>query len=53
MNKRLLLAGSLRTLTRYKLRTFFMSLGIVVGVASLVVMRSMGTGAQDEILDKF
>jgi len=53
MNTRLLLAGSLRTLTRYKLRTFFMSLGIVVGVASLVVMRSMGTGAQDEMLDKF
>jgi len=53
MNKRLLLAGSVRTLTRYKLRTFFMSLGIVIGVAALVVMRSMGSGAEQAMLDKF
>ena len=36
MNKRLLVAGSVRALTRYKLRSFLMSLGIVVGVAALV-----------------
>ncbi len=53
MNKRLLFASSLRTLTRYKLRTFFMSLGIVIGVAALVIMRSMGTGAQEETLKSF
>jgi putative ABC transport system permease protein len=52
MNKRLLLAGSVRVLTRYKLRTFFMSLGMVVGVAALVVMRSMGTGAEQEMQEK-
>ena len=52
MNKRLLVAGSLRTLTRYKLRSFFMSLGIVIGVAALVVMRSMGTGTEQDMLDK-
>ena len=52
MNKRLLLAGSVRILTRYKLRTFFMSLGIVIGVAALVVMRSMGSGAEQEMLAK-
>ncbi len=52
MNKRLLLAGSVRILTRYKLRSFFMSLGIVVGVAALVVMRSMGTGAEQDMLGK-
>jgi putative ABC transport system permease protein len=53
MNTRLLLTGSARALTRYKLRTFFMSLGIVIGVAALVIMRSMGAGAQDEMLDRF
>jgi putative ABC transport system permease protein len=53
MNKRLLLAGSVRTLSRYKLRTFFMSLGIVIGVAALVVMRSMGSGAEQTMLDRF
>ena len=52
MNRRLMLAGSLRALTRYKLRTSFMALGIVVGVAALVVMRSMGAGAQDDLLAK-
>ena len=53
MNKRLLIAGSVRTLTRNKLRTFFMSLGIVVGVAALVIMRSMGAGTERDMLDKF
>jgi len=52
MNKRLLMAGSVRIFMRYKLRSFFMSLGIVIGVAGLVVMRSMGTGAEQDMLDK-
>lgn len=52
MNKRLLLAGSVRILTRHKLRSFFMSLGIVIGVATLVVMRSMGSGAEQEMMSK-
>jgi putative ABC transport system permease protein len=52
MNKRLLVAGSVRALTRYKLRSFLMSLGIVIGVAALVVMRSMGSGAEQKLLDK-
>ncbi len=52
MNKRLLVTGSVRVLTRYRLRSFLMSLGIVVGVAALVVMRSMGSGAQQDMMDK-
>ena len=52
MNKRLLLAGSVRILTRHKLRSFFMSLGIVIGVATLVVTRSMGSGAEQEMMSK-
>ena len=53
MNTRLLIAGSVRTLTRNKLRTFFMSLGIAIGVAALVIMRSMGAGTEQDMLDKF
>ena len=53
MNKRLLLAGSVRSITRYKLRTFFMSLGIVIGVAALVIMRSMGASTEKDTLDRF
>jgi len=52
MNKRLLLAGSMRIFARYKLRSFFMGLGIVIGVAALVVMRSVGTGAEKDMLAK-
>ena len=52
MNTRLMLRGSLRTLTRYRLRSVFMGLGVVVGVAALVVMRSIGTGAQQDMLAK-
>jgi putative ABC transport system permease protein len=52
MNKRLLLASSVRILTRYKLKSFLMSLGIVIGVAALVVMRSMGSGAEQDMLNK-
>jgi len=52
MNKRLLLAGSVRVFTRYKLRSFFMGLGIVIGVAALVVMRSVGSGAERDMLAK-
>lgn len=50
MNARLMMAGSLRTLSRHRLRTFFMGLGVVVGVAALVVTRSLGTGAEEEML---
>jgi putative ABC transport system permease protein len=52
MNTRLLIASSVRVLTRYKLRSFFMSLGIVIGVAALVVMRSFGSSAEQDMLDK-
>jgi putative ABC transport system permease protein len=52
MNRRLLLAGSVRVLSRYKLRTFFMSLGIVIGVAALVITRSLGSGAERDLLEK-
>jgi len=52
MNTRLLLAACLRSFTRYKLRSLFMSVGIVIGVATLVVMRSFGAGAEREMLEK-
>lgn len=49
MNRKLLVHGILRTLGRFKLRTFFMSLGIVVGVAVLVATRSMGAEAEKKM----
>ena len=52
MNKKLLLAGILRTMSRYKLRTFFMGFGVAVGVATLVVSRSLGVGAEAQMMEK-
>lgn len=51
MKTRLLIAGSLRVLVRYRLRSFLMSVGIVLGVAAIVVLRSLGSGAQREMLE--
>jgi len=52
MNTRLLLAGSVRIVLRQKLRCFFMGFGIVTGVAAFVVVRSLGTGAEADLMGK-
>lgn len=51
MNTKLLFAGSARMMARYKMRTFFMAIGIVVGVTALVFMRAMGVGAEQSMMD--
>jgi putative ABC transport system permease protein len=51
MNLNLLFAGSARMMLRNKTRTIFMSIGIIVGVASLVFMRAMGVGAETAMLE--
>lgn len=52
MNTKLLLASSLRTLRRFKLRTLLMGIGVAVGVAVLVAARSLGSGSEQALLDK-
>jgi len=49
MNWRLLLGGSLRNLRRFKLRSFFMSIGVAIGVATLIAGASAGSGAAQQI----
>ena len=49
MNWNLLLLGSLRNLRRFKLRSFFMSIGVAVGVATLIAGASAGSGAAKQI----
>ncbi|MCB2106880.1 MAG: ABC transporter permease [Rhodobacteraceae bacterium] len=51
MNTKLLFAGSARMMLRYKLRTFMMAVGIIVGVAALIFMRAMGVGAERAMLE--
>lgn len=52
MNKKLLIVGILHALIRYKLRTFLMAIGIVVGVAVLVAARAVGSGAEKALMEK-
>jgi len=52
MNWKLLAKGSLRNLSRFKLRSFFMSIGIVLGVATLIVGNTLGGGAAQKIGDQ-
>ena len=52
MNRKLLVKTSLRNLSRFKLRSFFMSIGIVLGVATLIVGNTLGGGAAQKISDQ-
>jgi putative ABC transport system permease protein len=52
MNWKLLISSSLRNLVRFKLRSFFMSIGIVLGVATLIVGNTLGAGAAEKIGDQ-
>jgi putative ABC transport system permease protein len=52
MNNKLLIKGSLRSLSRNKLRTLFMSIGVMIGVGTLIAGQSLGTGAEKEIKER-
>lgn len=52
MNWKLLFNSSLRNLGRFKLRSFFMSIGVVLGVATLIVGSTLGGGAAQKIGDQ-
>ncbi len=47
-----LLGQALKGLTRYRLRTFFMMAGIIVGITVLTVVLSAGMGARERIMER-
>jgi putative ABC transport system permease protein len=49
MNRKLLLKSSLRGMSRNKLRTLFMSIGVMLGVATLIAGQSLGGGAEQQL----
>jgi putative ABC transport system permease protein len=53
MNLHRATALALRTLSRNRLRTFFMMLGIVVGVSSLTALSSIGESTRQETMRRF
>ena len=44
---------ALRTLARNRVRTFFMMLGVIVGVASLTALASVGESTKHETMRRF
>ena len=49
MNATRLIRNSLKNLVRFKMRSFFMSIGVAVGVATLIAGSSVGNGAAQKI----
>jgi putative ABC transport system permease protein len=47
------IALTLRTLSRNRLRTFFMMLGVVVGISSLTAVSSVGESTRQETMRRF
>ncbi|HEY4785173.1 MAG TPA: ABC transporter permease [Bacteroidales bacterium] len=52
MNRKEILNGSLRILRRNKLRTFFMVLGIIIGITSLSLTFTIGKGFQKQMSER-
>lgn len=48
-----LLGATARSVGRHRLRTFFMTLGTLIGVAALTIVFAYGRGTQDAVLDNF
>lgn len=52
MKKTRIIKSGFRTMARYKMRSFFMMLGIVVGIAALTIIVSLGKGTEEAIMKK-
>jgi putative ABC transport system permease protein len=52
MNKKEIIKSSFRIMKRNKMRTFFMVLGIVISIASLILTITMGRGFQQQISER-
>jgi len=52
MKARRMVGQALRGLNRNRLRTFFMMVGIMVGITVFTVVASAGMGARERIMDR-
>ena len=46
-----IIGSGLKVISRYKLRTFFMMLGIIVGITALTLTLTLGNGIEKKILE--
>jgi putative ABC transport system permease protein len=52
MNWKLMITGSLRMMSRFRMRTLFMSIGVALGVAVLIAGRSLGAGSEQQLNER-
>ena len=53
MKKTPVIRSGFRTMFRYKLRTLFMMLGVVVGITTLTVLFSLSKGTTEKMMQRF
>jgi putative ABC transport system permease protein len=52
MNNKKIVTSGFRVMKRYKLRTFFMMLGIIIGTAALTLILTLGKGTKQQLINK-
>jgi putative ABC transport system permease protein len=52
MNRKHIVKSGFQIMKRYKLRTFFMMLGIIIGSTALTLILSLGKGTRQKLMDK-
>lgn len=50
-NKQRIIKSGLRVISRYKLRTFFMMLGVIIGITALTLTLTLGNGIEKKIME--
>ncbi|MCP4155849.1 MAG: FtsX-like permease family protein [bacterium] len=52
MNNKKIVKSGFRVISRYKLRSFFMMLGVIIGIAALTLILSLGKGTKQKLVNK-
>jgi len=52
MNRKRIVKSGFQIMKRYKMRTFFMMLGIIIGITALTLILSLGKGTRQKLMDK-
>lgn len=51
-NDKKIISSGFLVMKRYKLRTFFMMLGVIIGIAALTLVLSLGKGTKQQLMNK-
>jgi len=52
MKHKKIITSGFQVMKRYKLRSFFMMLGIIIGITALTLILSLGKGTKQQLIDK-